>query len=380
MAARDSESEFLAWKAWACHDPEAALAAASAERPAYLESVARGIGEFHPDWFKANLDRMPEEVRAAGFGGYANWVEGGEPVAMLTFLTEHGEWTPGELIDRMIREDPWAALDWFKAKEEGVTRFFEDRDGGFDTLIRNLGTHHPEILAELAAREPAGARRRAMEEILFNRLVESDLDAAMAQARATTASRIAAERLAAVGVALARTDPERGFEIARDLITNHPNALNGSTSVRYPSGWSSWGDGDGKAEELVDVLVAADPARMMAIADGGREEDGGGWRNEVAEQWARQDVEGFAQWVTEQNGEVRRTNSVVVLEQLLNQETYEEAMGWAMSVDRDRTTFLTDTLARWALVSPQEARAWLDSSPLPDAERAEFQSLFSEPE
>ena len=95
-------------------------------------------------------------------------------------------------------------------------------DGGDDMpmeiLVKNLGAFQPETLRQLAGQAPSGAFKWRMEAELFKNLLETDPEAALAQAKATKAPVIATQRLATAGLALVQKDPAQALEIARTLF------------------------------------------------------------------------------------------------------------------------------------------------------------------
>ena len=132
-------------------------------------------------------------------------------------------------------------------------------------IVKTLAKYHPEVLAQVAEGEPAGARKRSMEQALFENLMKSDFEAAVEQAEATAAPRVAAGRLARVGVELAHTDPERAYEMLEQLVKLYPKSSRMATTVEYPNGSTSFGSGDGMTKELIGILVAKDPVRLMEL-------------------------------------------------------------------------------------------------------------------
>lgn len=53
----------LAWRAWACTDPQAALLAAIDADSVCLTATVQAIGYHHPEWLRAHFDILPESAR-----------------------------------------------------------------------------------------------------------------------------------------------------------------------------------------------------------------------------------------------------------------------------------------------------------------------------
>ena len=307
-AAVGTDAEFHLWRAWAGHDPQAALHAASGAGQSALRYVAYGIGQFQPDWLRMHFDELPEAAREDAFMGLISGDSGGKPLETLNFLKDHERGFNKSAFKDLVAQDPWAAYDWLRENPSMLT----SNDGGgteaMDILVKNLGESQPETLRRLAEQAPSGEFKWKMEAELFKNLLEADPEAALAQAKATKAPVIAAERLAAAGLTLVQKDPEQALEIARSLFTICPNPLNTETRIEYKGGVSTWGGSQPEVGSFIDALIAKSPAELLEMVPPG------GTPSQVensafaivSHMWADRDLASYTQWVNQQSGRRNR--------------------------------------------------------------------------
>ncbi len=371
-AVAGAPEEHYAWWAWACHDPAEALAAAIAENPARINNVTWGIGEFHPDWLIENFDTLPEANRRNALEGLAKWDDVADPLKVLTFLKEKGHGFHERIFKVLIRKDPWAAYDWVQRNGGKETVTYGAQYDSMSAFVSIAAAEHPEMLERLAAQTSSGELKRNMETALFDNLLKTDPQAAMEQALAAKAPKIAEQRLTAVGLHLLASDPERAFEMAGRLLSTSPNAMTGMTEVKYELGSSSWGSDASEVNRLMSALLASDPARTMELAL----PDGDGTASarsfgRLTALWANQDLEGFSHWVNEQSDPaVRDPAAGAVINRLSEDQHFADAAEWAMSTERSRDSHLSNVLHQWSPANPAEAAQWLENAGLP-AEQAE---------
>jgi hypothetical protein len=380
-AAKGTGDEHYAWWAWACHDPKGALEAAVAENPDRVNNVTWGIGEFHKDWLREHFDELPEDARNNALQGMAKWDDGEDPLATLEFLKEKGYGFHAGIFKVLIRKDPWAAYDWIEANGSSVQ---SEYGGSFDamaTFVETVGEQYPDVLKRIADQAPSGEMKRQLEGVLFANLLKTDPEAAIEQARTTEAPVIAVQRLAAAGLSLIQTDPERAFELAADLFASDPDALSGTMSVETPGGGSGWGVGTPGVDQLIDALVSKDPARAMAMNLS--------WASEslpesvkgpitmppnrefslLAMKWAERDVAAYSEWVTgQQDPKVREPAAAALINQLQQGQQYDDAAAWAMSLEQSRFHQVQNVVMNWRQSSPEDALQWLENSQLPAGE------------
>ena len=368
-----SSSDHHAWWAWAAHDPDAALAEATTHAPDRVIHVAWGIGEFHPDWLRAHYNELPEEAKNRALRGMSKWDDSEDPQASIRFLREIGEAVSPGTFKALIRQDPWAALDWVKENNADRKTFGYRIEDPMKLIIDTMAKDRPDDLQRLAAQTPSGKARLQMEAALFNGLLESDPDAALEQAKSTTVPSIAAERYAAIGNTLVKTDPERAFALAKDLFTACPDALSMMYMIEYPGGASGSGGAVAGVGDFINALVASDPTRILEMAaalEPGKH--GQSAFSHISSEWVRRDLPSYADWVNRQSDpKLRDQGANHIINALENQENYAEAAEWAMTNTNPSNQWRLDNLfSNWSQNDPQGAADWLDGANLP-AERKE---------
>lgn len=249
-----------------------------------------------------------------------------------------------------------------------------------DILVATMSAEHPDDLERLAARTPSGELKRKMEAALFENLLATDPAAALEQAKSTDVPLIAAGRLAKIGLSLVKSDPEQAFEMAKSIFAANPGKLNSETSIKYSNGGSSWGGSASVADELMSALLAKDPARIveMAAQQGEGALAASQTFNNLANQWANQDLAGYTDWVNGQaDPAIRDRAANFVISQLTELGQYSEATEWAMSSETMRARGgLSNILSQWQRSDPGEAARWLESADLPAAEKTRLQEML----
>lgn len=373
-AVAGSKDEHFAWRAWASHDPQGSLAAAIAAGPERVKNVASGIGESHPEWLRAHLDQIPEAARRDALSGLSKWSDDENPLKTLRFLKANGIGFDQGALKALVRKDPWAAFDWIKENPGLQSRYGSD-NGPMGILLATMSTEQPDDLMRLAAQTPPGELKRKMEAALFDNLLATDPAAALAQAKATDAPLIAAERLAQIGLGLVKSDPEQAFEIANSIFAASPGKLRFMTEIEYPNGGSSSGGSYSGADELMSALLTKDPARIveMAVSQGTGTPATSQTFNTLTNQWATQDLAGYTNWVNGQIDPVIRDPAAgIVVNQLTRLGQFSEAAEWAMSRENPGNGPLYGLLRQWKQSNPKEASDWLEAANLPAMNKAEL--------
>lgn len=380
-AVAGTDDERYAWWSWAANDPAAALAAAKDGGDERMVQVACGIGDFNPAWLQAHLDQIPEAFRGEAFGRMRNWPAGQDPLAGLNFMKENGVGFDAHLFKSLVQKDPWLALDWMKENPNAGYDPFGRGNPMLDLLVSTMSREQPEDLERLAAQTPGGEQKRAMEKALFDRLLETDPEAALEQARKLEAPLIAAQRLGQVGLSLLATDPDRAIEIAREILKANPANLDIQQWVDYPGGSSTSGTTTGPATELFIALFARDRQQTLELmaAHAGGQDDRFPILNQYASKWADEDLTGFTRWIDEQQDpKVAQQAKRVVGYQLAQQGNYLESIEWMRSADPGKSMNLFSPLYSWRQSDPEAAAAWLESSDLSQAEKDEYQKTFKQ--
>lgn len=374
-AATGTDNEQNAWWAWACHAPQAALAAAIADKPDRVKNVARSIGEFHPDWLRAHFDEIPLDARKMAITGLTKRGDGGDLLATLNFLKQHLGGVHTEVFKSLVIKDPLAAYDWVRKDRDVSNNPFDfDPKANF---VKMLNETHPEVLEPLAKQAPSGALKRQMEAALFDNLLRSDPEAAIEQAKTTESPIVAAQRLAAAGLSLIHSDPDRAFALAENLFLPNKNPLLIGTKIEFPSSYSTTWSKDEEVSQFIDALIVEDPARVMAMAAANLSYDrtyGASYHfNALAANWAGRDLPAYAEWVHQQSDPAVYDKAAGnVVSELKQEENYVDAAEWALTLDQSRADKLVDLLESWQSQDPAEVQRWLESAKLPEMEKQQY--------
>ena len=183
-------------------------------------------------------------------------------------------------------------------------------------------------------------------------------------------------------------------------------ALNSSSIGSFPIS-SPTDFGHVISKQLLNMLVAQDPARAMSLfestpPEGGEDQPSHavltavpedpfgsyqplpyspGVRQRVASQWAQQDLEGFATWVVGQNDPATTSQyAPAILNQLQSQYRFDEAVDWALSIDSEtsRTSYLRNVVRSWHRLDPDRARHWVESADLTEQERQQVDEIVQD--
>lgn len=361
-ATAGTEDARLVFWAWAASDPAEALAAA--RTPEDWKRVAKGLGEFQPDWLMEHFDEIPEEARTNALEGMTTWKEADDAVAMLDFLEEKGRGFQPHIFKAFVLKDPWAAYDWLEKK--GMLKLSPYPNGGFEILLRELKANSPDDLERMAATMPAGEMKRAMEDAVFERLVEIDPDRALENAMKTEAPLVAANRMAMIASGLLESDPEKAFHIAADILAKAPDGLSFIERLSVGTYSTNSGSDDGVAKELFDRLIAGYPERTLDLAVASAGENPGHTFDGLAASWARADLPSYAEWVSRQTVPGIRTPAIAnVVMALAAAGNFSEAGEWAVTAP-DPELSLNALAWRWGARNPEEARAWFQTADIPE--------------
>lgn len=375
----DTTGDDRVWRAWACHDPQAALAAAIATDSDAVEYVAEGIGKFQPTWLLKHLAEIPENARDYAIESL-NEDGGKNPLETISFLQQHGLDIKTGTLEASAREDPWAAVEW--AIQKGARNDpFSSRGDALPTIIETLAAESPDELARIAERTPSGGAKLEMEAAVFANLVKTDPAAALEQAKSTTVSRTAAERYAAIGQSLVRADPTQALQLAKDLLAACPEALYLTARIQYPDGNTSNESLDiPGVDEFMGSLMTRQPQQVMEmIAALPAEVDMDQFRS-FSRQWIKQDLVGYTNWLNQQaNPAVRQSGAPLIAYQLRESGHYQEAAEWATSVDSDNTGQLDDVITEWRAKEPEAPARWLKDANLPPNKKAIIKYYLDRP-
>lgn len=373
-SAEGTNDEHYAWWAWGCHEPQRALAEAIARRPERVQNVTWAIGEFHSGWMMEHWDEIPEEGRNNALMAIVKWDDAPDPGAVLDFLEAQGRGDDSRMFQALVRKDPWAAYDRLRARGEVESSRYGS-NSSMNAFLSAMSASHPDLLERMAQETPPGELRRKMEAAAFEGVLARDPELAVAEALASPSPLVRAERLAKAGHAIIEENPDQAFALAKELFALDKDILEGRTSIYYENGRSSSG-GSGTAEfrQMVGALLNVDPDRTLAMAvDEG--EPAPPFRL-VAEQWARQDLMGFGEWIgQEEDAKVVGEATGIMVGQLQEAQLHADAVDWAMS-HPDTRKRLDSVFYSWTRQDLAGARSWLEGAELTGDERERLEDYL----
>lgn len=387
-AAKGTKYDNLPWWAWAAHDPQAALDRALATKGSFEESVAAGAAQFQPAWLRAHFDGLSPAAREEALSFLTHNPDTAEAREMLDFMQAHSRVNNGDLtFATLAARDPVAAYEWLRDHPINSLNQEVSQDGRLDQVVAELAKSQPETLKQLAGAAAPGEAKRKMEAALFAQLLASDPAAALQQAQATKAPRIAAERLAAVAMEAAKTNPAQALELARQMLAIYPEAYAGYTMLKIsetPGMSSGQTDQVPGVPGLFENLMGSDPAAVLALPEVRSASSGGTIPapiDTLEYDWANKDTAGFAAWIgTEQDPQIRRGAIQVVTNTLSLQGKHAEAADWAIQIDDSNHGALAMALFSWTSEEgPDAAKQWLEHSTLPEKTRQELINRVSPP-
>ena len=370
LAVSGSEDLQFAYWAWACHDPAKALATAI-ERDEGIKNVAEGIGQFHPQWLVENFESIPQSARQTALMGLAHWPDTQTPELTVPFLVKLSRVLPDISLLALARQDP--ALAYLTLKE-AKTDGYGARNQTWRTqrhishLLATLAAQDPQLLDELAPSLKSPVDKKAVQSLLFNRLLEEDPEAARARLEETPHSWLKDELEVTYAKHLLTTDPEKAFDYALDLFAGDLSNLLHKRQTEYPGGSSSSIPVVPGAKELISSLFEKDPERLLnglpdEQADPSRRQSSDETAFNIASNlWARKDLEGFADWVlSNQDTPKYSAGAIKMVESLKGKGEYGAAIEWAESIpieEGKRNTRLQGAYREWLRKDLEGAVAW----------------------
>lgn len=369
--AAPGSDETQAWCAWPIHDPESALAAVSK----HLSTVMGTIAEFHPKWLRAHFHEFSDAQKSAAITAMQVFADTSDPMAAMEFARKCGdEALAGTAFRALVEKDPVSAWDWIETNPVLCAKAFGGGESAMEYLIQSIDPSQMKDLERIAALTPPGALKRQMEAKRFKQLVITDPDAALAEAKATKAPRIAALRLAEVGKTMIHANPEKAFEVAEALISLGPAATAQTIQVRFPGGSEEARLDEGPPEiwHFMSGLGARDPARTLDLILPETSNPGeSAMVSHLISTWAERDLVAYTGWVNQQSDpQVREPAARQVVSGLVKRRQYGEALDWVMSLNQPENCRPHAVYQEWRESNPQEARDWLESAKLPPDRKA----------
>jgi hypothetical protein len=267
--------------------------------------------------------------------------------------------------------DPWTALDWLQEKGSQQTSYqYGDGRDATSVLLDTVSEQHPDVFKRMIEQTPPGELKRNMESALFDKQLESDPEAAIADLKEIKAPLILTERYSKAAMHYLATDPEKAFELARQMLEQCPNAMNLNPQVEVGGNSMAWGSGGShELQNLMAALMAKDPARTISLnlpKEGDSYEASSTFIN-LSKQWAENDLGGLANWLNGQPESAVRDSAInAIVIQSVDNGDYESAVEWAKSSTKPDNA-LRNVVLNWSRRDPEGARAWLGSADLDEA-------------
>ena len=376
-SATDDRARYLAWSAWACHDPEAALAADAEREAAMTSAICRVIGEFHPDWLLANFDRIPERFRKRAFDGFRQW-----PLALSNpdrMLERAAQWNDQELLEAIFyavaHRSLFEAWRWSQEYEPQHPESPGIRISMTDLLVEWPDSSKIDDLERIAEDLPAGELKRDVESRVMEFLMETDPEAALARARATDGVRTRAEYLAIAGKAFVYADPQRALEVADELFATCPGLFDMSR-VEFSDGTSGTPSGERlyKIHRFLTGMAAKDPDGLMAayLAHDPSVESIKTFKS-LSNMWADHAPESFVNWLENQaDPRIREPAARVLVKHFSDHDFHAKAFDWSLSLGDAAEKTTASVYRKWQRYDPDAAREWLEGSDLPDERKSQL--------
>lgn len=298
-----------AWRAWARHAPDAALAAArSSEFKPALSYVLLAIAKSNPDRAHALIAEFPNQgtafysALAAGLCAEERFEEAMEMERKSSSMSS-------ETLRAWAAKDPEAALHWLQENSLGANGLREKML--FDALL----FHHPEKAQALLESLPPGSLRYRFQEAQINSLAASDPERATELARAEVSPSRKAALLASVGRALVDSDPIKALELLRE-ISSAAEIKDSAMISRHPGGSTSTGSSGGGGapiDQFFKELAEVKPRETMAAAQELAAKSGAPQLiYRAASIWSDRDRDGLIAWLPSYEAGPKR-DAVIVM-------------------------------------------------------------------
>jgi|GEM_PF-1612217 len=381
-AAEGTEFAKYPWWAWACHEPEKALSEVLARYPgqenrARIGEVAWGLGEFHPNWLRENLDDLPEKwMRDHALLGYVKFADTENPRESIEFLKSHGGNIDQKTIAAFGREDPLAAYQ--------LALELKGNDGNYryqelpDQLVDSLAADDPVLLDHLLAHVKSPQGKIKIQRKQFEGLLKRDPAAAEEKAKELPKGWAKEDQLAALAKHHFKDNPDKAIEIAALMLKENGNPNSRITWIYHEGSASGGAAGNNPIPDLINQLTTSHGEALIekVLAEEGSYAT-------VGYAWAQQDLPGFAAWANKQDDpDIYQSSASIVISKLTEKAHYSEAMDWAESLHKEESPSLPyptrNTYQQWFQANPEEARAWKEKASLDDAQVEQFNKIEQE--
>jgi len=376
-SATNDEELYQVWTSWACHIPEAALAADAATSGKMARTIGHTIGRFHPNWLFANFDRIPPDGQESAIQGIQ--IESFILANPFKTLKQTERWNNKELLyaayAAAIRKSPFDAWQWLQQHRISNPDFAGEGHGSLESILRCMKPSDARDLMRIAETMPPGGAQRDFFSNSMEFLAKADPEAALAEARTSQSSRIKAEHLALAGKAFVYHDPERAFQIADELFAACPEVFH-YPEIQMPDGTTVQPRGERlyKIHPYFKALGVRDPERLMnSFLSHDPDGEAVGTFTTLSGIWAAHAPESYANWLNSQTDpRIREPAARKLVDQLASQEQYAEALDWSLSLGTPDKSPTDSVFNQWRRLDPDSALEWLETANLPDSRKTQL--------
>lgn len=376
-AEKDAGTEGAPTLEWAraVLDPEAALARIKGLPEKDATAAMAALGDFHPESAVKALASRPRLSTRDAVHRVALRLADQDPQSALNFGRLYQSGTLPAVMRVWTRNDPDAALEWLKAQPNDGPG-----DPDLEEFIATLANTDLPRLAAFALKQPHGRIRREMERAVFSKTLESDLDAAIALARANDAPRMAAEWFAEIGRRQLAASPDRAFVTLGEMLAVCPDAIQPFDRVAGSNGFGSVAVELRGVKDFTRALLDVDPARTLDVALATHRKFPGtlpnpwhGALGRLADAWTERDLKGFEKWLeAHPEGPVHDGGSGLMAWTFAHRGDFPAAIRWAQGIGEEnaRASRIDEVTSQWARADRNALAAWLKTADLPDALRS----------
>ena len=333
-ASKETKTKIISFfKTWAHFDARAAMSAArsfkSPEASAAIAAVIDGADATTADFIARSIDDLPSEAlsraQKANFLGrvLSKWSEL-DPVAAAQFLDSSQLRGKGLTTTRITIAENWAMVD-----PQAALAWAQGQGG-----VHNARATMSGVIAGWWAKDPTSAEA----------YVASQINSLGPESAMTLVPRLFDE------------DPQH----AKDWVNQLPNMEARRNANSFIAMQLASEDPKGATEWAASLPVEArEKALAVAVAA-----------------WTRQDPTATAQWLQGLNG-TSRDEAISAYSSSVSTKDPVSALTWAWSISQDkiRDQSMQRVAAGWFQRSPNDARTWIQSSGLPEAEKTRLLAL-----
>jgi hypothetical protein len=384
-AVADTPDATRPWQAWACHDPDAALASARNSDDSHLYSVLRGIGEFHPDWVYEHIDELPGYLHLHLLHGFSKWPQTEDPEKVIRLrdsvhmmASDSAGPNPGDLLS-LARQDPQKLVE---LRDELSDTNFQN---AMEDFLLTLETRDPALLSKIADQLASPVERIDLKLNAQRHLARQDPAAALQAYRDETNPIAKRKQRDILGAVLVKENPDAAFELLADWAS--ADRRDSELTLENEDGRNLFHAEIESSESLfLDELIIEDPRRTAATfrqnsaSPTGEASDASDLEQEFTKRWAKLDLEGYSDWVVENKDSPNYAPlTETLVHELSRLREYEAAVQWLDTLPPDSSYQKNPArfYQNWLKTNPDAALYWRNSDsfrgdpadfPLPESE------------